>query len=80
MSINIEEYNDMKANIELEIRQLKLELYDKQFRLSEIKNIIRKNCTHEWKQTDIEMGHSSFTETRCSKCDEINNDIINENY
>ena len=69
MSINIDEYNNMKTTIEHEIRQLKLELYEKQFKLSEIKNIIRKNCIHEWKQTDIEMGHSFFTETKCYKCD-----------
>jgi hypothetical protein len=77
-SINIQ---SIKDNIEQEIRQLQLKLYDKQFALSEIKNIIRKNCIHEWKQTDIEMGHSSFSESMCSKCGStINNnfDKINE--
>jgi hypothetical protein len=80
MTVNIEEYNVIKSSIECEIRQLKLTLYDKQFKLSEINNIIRKNCNHEWKQTDIEMGHSSLTETRCCKCGEINNDVVHGYY
>jgi hypothetical protein len=74
MNINIDDYYDIKTNIECDIRQLKLELYDKQFKLSEIKNVIRKNCIHEWKETDLEIGHSSFNETKCVKCDTtINN-------
>lgn len=81
MNINRNDIEDMKISVEHEIRQLKLKLYEKQFRLSEIKNIIRKNCIHDWKQIDMEMGHSSFNETICIKCDAtINNnfDKLNE--
>ena len=76
MEININAVENIKTTIEHEIRQLKLKLYEKQFKLSEINNVIRKNCIHEWKQTDIEMGHSAFNETRCVKC----NATINNNF
>ena len=76
MEVNLEHIENIKHCIEQEIRQLKLKLYEKQFELSEIRNIIRKNCVHDWQQTDIEMGHSSFSETKCNKCDAT----INNNF
>ena len=64
--------NTRKSILEHEIGQLKLKLYEKQFELSEIKNVIRKNCSHEWKANDIEMGHTFFNESKCTKCDAVN--------
>ena len=64
--------DDRKNILEDEIGQLKLKLYEKQFELSEIKNVIRKNCSHEWKANDIEMGHTFFNESKCTKCDAVN--------
>ena len=63
--------NYKKHTLEKQIGQLKLELYEKQFELSEIKNIIRKNCLHEWKKNDIEMGNTFFNESKCTKCDTV---------
>ena len=65
--------NTRKNILEDEIGQLKLKLYEKQFELAEIKNVIRKNCSHEWKPNDIEMGNTFFNEYKCNKCDAINN-------
>ena len=71
-------YMDMNDNmnkkkmLETEIRQLKLNLYEKQFELSEIKNAIRKNCVHAWKMNDIEMGNTFFYESKCTRCDTVN--------
>lgn len=63
--------NYKKHTLEEQIGQLKLELYEKQFELSEIKNIIRKNCLHEWKKNDIEMGNTFFNESKRTKCDTV---------
>ena len=77
--MNVNTYENIKNEIENEIQQLKLKLYEKQFKLSEIKNAIRKNCNHEWRYTDIEMGNTSLSEMKCIKCNEtaINNNLNN---
>jgi len=78
MDINV---YDQKSKIEIDIRQLKLKLYEKQFELSEIKNYIRKNCGHELSktncETDIEIGYSSTNRQICVKCDESVNEAVN---
>ena len=61
--------NNKKQHLEYEIQQLKLNMYKKQFELSEIKNVIRKNCLHEWsKNNDIETGNNNCYEIRCVNC------------
>ena len=75
MDINVYE---QKCKIEIDIRQLKLNLYKKQFELSEIKNVIRKNCTHEWRELVSIMKYASVNEKICVKCDEYVNESVNE--
>jgi hypothetical protein len=43
--------------------------FDLHFKLSEIKNVIRKNCDHNWQKTDIETGENN--EIICNICKSI---------
>ena len=47
-----------------------LVFFDIFIELSEVKNIIRKNCLHQWETSDLEMGKSN--ETQCKVCGMIN--------
>jgi hypothetical protein len=77
MDINIYE---QKSKIEVNIRQLKLKLYEMEFELSEIKNYIRKNCIHEWSKTntvtDLELGYLHTNKQTCVKCDDTHNEAV----
>ena len=75
MNINVYEQKSKREN---DIRDLKLNLYKKLFELSEIKNVIRKNCNHTLRERVSIMGYSSINEKICVKCDESVNEYVNE--
>lgn len=67
-------YENEKIVLERRLNSIKnkksLDFFDIFIQLSEIKNIIRKNCLHQWETTDLEMGKSN--ETQCKICGMIN--------
>ena len=67
-------YNNEKLILEKKLNSIKdkksLDYFNIFFKLSEVKNIIRKNCLHKWSKSDLEMGN--MNNQYCLICNAIN--------